>query len=117
MSKIPREGQSLKSMKLVGLALGLVPLLAGIVDGSMIPVWHSVWVEFHRRSARFGPPKDPLTLLFFAFSLTLIGILLSLGSWALSGTATDLNLGMSGNAWRVLFAGCGLAGFAIATLA
>ena len=115
--RIHQEGQSPGSMKSVGFALGLIPFVAGLVDGFVLTLWHDVWVESHRKVTRFSPANDTSTLLVVACSVTLLCVVLSAGSLLLSRMARDLNLGMGRTAWRLLFIGCGLAGFAVERLA
>lgn len=115
--KLNNPQQSPHSRKVFGFAFGLIPLLAGMLGGNIVGMWHEVWIEAHRRATRFSRPNDSIEFAVMAVILTLVCVLLSGGSWLLCQILGDLELGMSRTAWRILFLGLGLTGYAITMIA
>jgi ABC-type Fe3+ transport system permease subunit len=99
--------------KYVGIALGFIPFCAAICDWIVIGMWQELWRDTHRRVTRFAPKRNLGNSLKLALCVTVVCLALHLITYLMRRILSRRGgfLDMGKTAWRVLFAGCHLAGF------
>jgi hypothetical protein len=106
---------SITLSKYIGMALGAIPLFAGIADWVMVGTWVELWHDIHRPPSRFAPRHPIGPGIEIAIVATLACLFLHLTTYFMRRWMRRRGgfVGMGATAWRVLFAGCHLAGFVL----